>query len=189
MRSVDGLCAECGGPTSSYAGNPGEWPIGLPRPNNPGRPVPHHVKCVLGWRDRAYVTPDLADTALAAMAGTGIATPLEGYLKVPSQLAANIRALAKERDELRLVLNDFLEGKGVSLDDKKELLRLDAILQADGCYDCAFPTNSIQHHHHPNDRAATYRLMLGPPAHDDMPESSGSMRNVLRRLLGIVLGR
>lgn len=194
MRKVDGLCGECGAPTSSHAGNPGEWPVELPHPRRrDGLMRQYHVKCVLEWRMRADVTPDLAGIALAAMAGTGVATPLEGYLKVPHELAANIRALAKERDELKLVLSDVLEGKGIGFTSGSALARIRALVRADGCPDCAFPRNSIVHHHHVDDRAHAYRTLLGPSTEEDLEASrrqdlaSVTPREALLRLLDLVI--
>jgi hypothetical protein len=53
------------------------------------------IQLVTAERDR------LATDALAAMAGAGICTPVEGYVKAPHCLASNIGDLKRERDTAR----------------------------------------------------------------------------------------
>lgn len=93
--------------------------------------------------------------------------------------------LVRERDELRAILRDVVEQRGLALTvaEAEALERLLKMIKADGCYECAFgspesPTISgfsraSLHHHHPNDRASVYRMMLSPGL---KPERAALMR-------------
>jgi hypothetical protein len=65
------------------------------------------------YEEMALRAKDLASRALVALAGSGLCTPLEGFLKAPHCLPACIEELRRQRDEARQVLEriaacDFL---------------------------------------------------------------------------------
>ena len=47
----DATCPLCQTLTSQFAGNPREWPVVLPNPEDPGKMAVHHMGCVA---DRVY---------------------------------------------------------------------------------------------------------------------------------------
>lgn len=81
-------------------------------------------------------------------------------------------ALRKERDELRAVIRDLVEGRGLTVTEEERGM-LDyalKILKADGCHECASGRedgdrsyHAYHHDHHPDDRAHAYRRVLGAP--------------------------
>lgn len=187
---TDGTCVECGRATSSNAGNPAEWPVILPSTGRLGVMIHYHVGCVMKWKEAASVTPFLANEALAAISGAGVSTPLNGYLRSPFELAANINQLAKERDDLRAVLKDTLETATVA---DTSLQKVRALLLADGCWECAYPSLALHkeqqnHYHAPADRASAYRMLLGPVDDDVIGVPRNVVRDGLLRLLNLILG-
>lgn len=77
--------------------------------------------------------------------------------------------VVRERDELRAVLRDLLEGRGLRLSasEVEGLSRAAKLLRADGCYECAFGLQQGRGHYHAAaDRAAAYRFLLGPDSID-----------------------
>lgn len=80
-------------------------------------------------------------------------------------------ALLRERDELRAVIRDLVEGRGFSVTPEEHagLAYACKVLKADGCHECAEERPdegrsyaAYNHNHHPDDRAAAYRSVLGP---------------------------
>lgn len=102
--------------------------------------------------------------------------------------------LLKERDQLRAVLADLMQGRQLDL-DATEVLGIERalrLLKEDGCYDCAFPRykgNYGGHHHNPADRASSYRLLLGPNDGTEQPrkDTGNTVRSVLLRVLEVLV--
>lgn len=190
VATTEDVCAECGHPTSTQPDDPREWSLTLPVDGQLGVTRRYHIRCVMRWKEAASVTPFLMNEALAAMSGAGVATPLGGYLRAPFELAANINQLAKERDDLRAVLKDTLETAAVA---DTSLQKVRALLLADGCWECAYPSSALHkarqnHHHAPVDRASAYRMLLGPADDVERPLSHNVVRDDLLRLLTLILG-
>lgn len=102
--------------------------------------------------------------------------------------------LERENAELRAVLRDVLEGKGLTFtkDELEGLDRVRRIIEADGCFDCAFrdePGGRHQHFHHPADRASAYRLLLGPDSIGGLPrkDNDNTVRAALLRTLNLLI--
>src|SRR5688572_707455 len=58
----DGPCYYCGEPTSSWAGNPGLWPLLFPHSDEPGVVKSHHISCVTERLNRVERAETLATT-------------------------------------------------------------------------------------------------------------------------------
>jgi len=107
----DGDCYYCGKPTESIgAANPGLWPVFLCHTDDPGRPKPHHVKCIderLRELDRLRAAIAVKDEALKQAAVilhllSGVSIPMVPFVTSPSTSTILSRApLDSERDSPR----------------------------------------------------------------------------------------
>lgn len=57
-------CYYCGEPCNSVAGNPGEWPVGFPEKEEPGKVKYHHMGCLLKRLDMLEKARDIIEESV-----------------------------------------------------------------------------------------------------------------------------
>lgn len=104
-----------------------------------------------------------------------------------SRLEKENAKLVKENAELKAVLRDVLEGKGLALttDELENLRNIQKLIKSDGCWDCVYGVDG-QHSHHPVDRAASYRALFTSTVITSRGYEGSSPGALLLRILDVI---